>query len=316
MKEILGHKAYSITEYVEAPSTPQPYLLERMLYENGKMVLVAKPKSGKSWLSFKIGLSVALGEPLFGLRTKQASVLLLEFDRRYLKTTIQEIAKGRKAENMIIIPASAIPLNYFEGYRFLLASVQKSCPDNGQLVVIIDHKSACFAGKENEDAPNRHWLQHLDKVASVYPVTYLVVCQAPKGWRGETVDLPYGSRLLAAWADTIVSIQKPSRDTRRLEMVSNYGEIEPITYTKDFMVVRGDAQEETKLEAAITIIREEWGEFIYPNIAKKVTEVAEKVECGYSTAWAAYTEVKKLMKGIERTTQAPDSETPRDERAT
>ena len=109
--------------------------------------------------------------------------------------------------------------------------------------------------------------------------------------------MPFGSRILTAWADTVVAIQRTgSRDARRLEMISNYGEIDPVTYTKDFKVIRGDIQEETKREAAITIIREQWGEFIYPNIARKVTEVAEKVECGYSTAWSAYTEVKQLMK--------------------
>ncbi|MFX0206544.1 MAG: hypothetical protein ACFFDT_11210, partial [Candidatus Hodarchaeota archaeon] len=50
------------------------------------------------------------------------------------------------------------------------------------------------AGKENEDYPNRKWLDTLEKVDQVHPVSYLVICQAPKGWSGETVDLPFGSR--------------------------------------------------------------------------------------------------------------------------
>ena len=68
-------------------------------------------------------------------------------------------------------------------------------------------------------------------------MSYLVVCQAPKDWKGEVVDLPIGSRLTAAWADTVISIQRVNKDTRRLEMASNYGELESITYTKDFEVV-------------------------------------------------------------------------------
>ena len=79
-------------------------------------------------------------------------------------------------------------------------------------------------------------------------------------------------------------------------MVSNYGEIEPITYTKDFQIVSSDTVEETKLEAAMTIIDEQWAEFKYPSISKKVAEIAEKLGCSYSTAWTAYAEVKKRRK--------------------
>lgn len=216
--------------------------MEGMLYKHGKTVLVGKPKSGKSWLALKVGLSVALGEPVLGFRVRPADVLFLEFDRRFLLTAIHEIARGKNTDRMSILPAPAIPLNDNEGYKFLLASVIKCYfTSDRELLIIIDHKSACFAGKENEDQSNRKWLETLEKVDRVHPVSYLVLCQAPKGWRGETVDLPFGSRMLTAWADTVVSIQRASKDTRRLEMVSNYGEIKPFLFTKDFKVIRGDA---------------------------------------------------------------------------
>ena len=119
--EIMGHQAYSIAEYLKMPNTPQPYLVERMVYEHGKTVVVAKPKMGKSWFTIKLGLSVALGEPLMGLQVKRARVLLLEFDRRFLRATVQEIAQGRDTEAMHILPARGIALNDFNGYQLLLA---------------------------------------------------------------------------------------------------------------------------------------------------------------------------------------------------
>ena len=150
-KDILGHKAYSFSDYVAMPNVPQPSLVEGMIYVHGKTVIVGKPKFGKSYLSMKVGLSVALGQRILNLGVTQATVLLLEFDRRFLINTIHEIAGGQRTEMMHIIPAQGLALNEFEGYRFLLASVRECCPkDNSPLLVILDHKSACFAGKENE----------------------------------------------------------------------------------------------------------------------------------------------------------------------
>lgn len=314
--EILGRKSYSISDYVDMPNVPQPHIVDRMIYEHGKTVFVGKPKFGKSHLAVKAGLSVALGQPILGLSVKQCPVLLLEFDRRYLIALIHELSRGEKTEMMHIIPAQGLALNEFEGYRLLFASVDKYCPKDGSpLLVIIDHKSACFAGQENDDKPNKDWIRNLDKVAEHYPVSYLVVCQAPKTWKGEIVDLPTGSRILSAWADTIVSVQKPNRESRRLEMSGNYPEIDPIIYTKDFEVIGTGDVEESKVEAAMTIIQEQWDEFVYPNITIKVQEVVEKSGCSYTTAWAAYREVKKLMKatGSEK---APEPETESDDEKT
>ena len=94
----------------------------------------------------------------------------------------------------------------------------------------------------------------------------------------------------------MISIQKAGRDARRLEIASNYGELEPITYTKDFQVVPAEITEETKRETAMTIIEEHWEEFKYPKISEKVEEIAEKIGCSYGTVWDAYREVKKLKK--------------------
>jgi hypothetical protein len=80
-------------------------------------------------------------------------------------------------------------------------------------------------------------------------------------------------------------------------MVSNYGEIEPITYTKGFQIITPDNSDESKLESAKIAIQEHWDEFKYPNISKKVTDIAEKLGISYSTAWSAYNEVKQIMKG-------------------
>jgi hypothetical protein len=78
-EEILGRKSYSISDYLDIPNEPQPYIVNKMIYEYGKTVLVGKPKMGKSHLAVKMGLSVALGQPVLGLNVKQCPVLLLGY---------------------------------------------------------------------------------------------------------------------------------------------------------------------------------------------------------------------------------------------
>lgn len=294
-KEVLGHSAFSISEFLEMPNEPQPYLWENLIYKCGKTVVVAKPKVGKSWLSLKAGHSISLGRPLLDLNVVPASVLFIEFDRRFLNNAIKDITLGQKSDNMHILPAPPTPLNSKEGYNFLLASVHEFAPKDGSgLLVIIDHKSACFGGKENEDATNRQWVKTLDDVERLFrdQISYLVICQAPKDWRGDIVDLPIGSRILAAWADTVISLKPHSKEARSLEMVSNYGELDLITYTKDFLVVREETAAKTKFDMAVVIVEERWDEFQPNRICEKVEEIASVIGCGYSTVWDAYRTVR------------------------
>ncbi len=123
-KDILkNYTAYSISEYLAMPNTSQPYLVKGILYEHGNTVLVGKPKSGKSWLALKMGLSIAWGEPVLGFKVNPAYMLFLECDRRFLLNVIHEIAQGKDTDRMNILPALTIPLNDNEGYEFLLVDI-------------------------------------------------------------------------------------------------------------------------------------------------------------------------------------------------
>lgn len=290
-REIMGYKSYSLQEIVDMPNKPP--LVKGLLYQHGKTIVVGKPKVGKSRLALGLGISLTEVKPILGLDVQPASVIYLEFDRRNLRLVIQELTQGQAINGMEVMPLSAIALNTKDGYE-LLANIVREFRrgKEGETVVMIDHKSVCFIGKENDDAPNRVWIGNLDKVAELFPVTYLVVCQAPKNWHGTIADLPIGSRILAAWADTIISLQPSGKTFRKLEVSGNYDELEPIIYNKQFQIV-DKVSEETKTEQAIEAIRKIWGRLIYPDITKEVEKVAESVGCSYGIAWDAYREVKK-----------------------
>lgn len=286
MPEVNGFRIYSLREVMNMPNTPQATLANKLIFVNGKTVIVAKPKLGKSWLALKLGISVADGDELLGFTTSIAPVLYVDFDRRYLRNTIGELT-SEPSDNFYLTKPSALALNERQGIEVLDDMVSSVKPK----LVIIDHKSACFSGKENEDEPNRRWCRNLDKVAAKYGVSYLVICQAPKSWRGDIVDLPIGSRILTAWADTIISLKPSGKGFRKLEVESNYGEVEPVVYNKQFQIAPEEQLEKTKLDKAIDAMRALWTQF--PNPTEKVEQVTKLVSCGKNTAWNAYNEVKR-----------------------
>lgn len=302
-RDIAGFKVHSLREVLNMPNTPQATIVGKLIYQKGKTVLVGKPKLGKSWLAIKIGICASDGQELLGFQIKQAPVLYMEFDRRYLRDTIGQLT-DKPNDNMSFCKVSGIALNEAKGLQFLDEIVKELEPR----LVIIDHKSACFSGKENEDEPNRRWISNLDIIANKYDVSFLIICQAPKGWRGDIVDLPIGSRILTAWADTIISLQPSGEGFRKLEVRSNYGEVEPVVYNKEFQIAPEELLEETKLSKALGYMRSLWEQV--PNPTERVEQVAKLVPCGKNTAWNAYREIKREKAAEELATlEAKDIQT-------
>jgi hypothetical protein len=284
-------KGYSFREAISMPNSPQPYLIEHLIYKKGKTVLVGKPKMGKSWFSIKASYCVAGNMDFLGLKTNIGRVAYLEFDRRFLTNTIHQLASEEEREmikDWYIWKLPALALNRDADLKEIDKIVAKTKPD----LVVIDHKSACFAGSENDDEPNRKWVQGLDTLAEKYGIVLLVVAQCPKRWRGDIQDLPLGSRILTAWADTIISITKSGDNARKIEISSNYGELEPIHYDNNFNVVTGEYTEITKQDIAKDMLLERWEECVYPNITKIVSDIAAKIKVSYKTVWDAYREIK------------------------
>lgn len=287
-----GVKAYSLEELQAMPNTPQPIIVDSLIYENGKSVLVAKPKFGKSWLALALSIAVANGDPILGFRTRMCPVLYLDFDRRFLSATVQTLTNVHLMHpaNWYIAQPTGLAIN--NGNDIL--KIEELITEIKPKLVVIDHKSACFLGKENEDEPNHRWLGNLDKLHAKYGLAYLVVCQAPKGWRGELIDLPYGGRPLTAWLDTLLSLSKNGKNFRKLERTSNYGEeLEPVVYNKYFQIVTEKVDEYTKTDLAKELLAERWSECVRPHTTTVIKEIAKEIGSSLPPVWDAYTELKQ-----------------------
>ena len=196
--------------------------------------------------------------------------------------------QSMKTDNFFYVPMQGTALNEPEGFKAFKQIATTIEPD----LTMIDHKSAAFAGDENDTEPNRIWINNLDEVADICGTSYLVVCQAPKNWKTKDIScLPSGHTKLAAWIDTIIALEPTAENYRKLQALSNNGDgIEPIVYTKDFKVIDDSADKEATFNKAVKLMRELWT--VEPNARKRAAKVSREVPCGINIAWNAYKEVK------------------------
>ena len=59
---------------MSAPIEPLDFVVD-MFMSQGLHILAGPPKVGKSWLALWLAVSVAKGDPLWGMETKQGSTL-------------------------------------------------------------------------------------------------------------------------------------------------------------------------------------------------------------------------------------------------
>ncbi len=286
-------KLYTLKDIQEMPQDQHKMVVENLIYENGKSVLVAKPKFGKSWLALALSIAVANGDPILGLKTRMCPALYLDFDRRFLTNTVHSITSVQLTheENWMIAQPTGLCINHPEDFKVIDELIAMAKPK----LVVIDHKSACFLGKENDDEPNKVWTRNIDELHAKYGAAFLVVCQAPKGWNpsNDIIDMPYGGRQLGAWLDTMISISKSGKTFRKLQRVGNYdGELE-LTYNKDFRVVSKDIEEVTIVELAKELLAERWSGCVKPHVSAVIKGVAKNLGCSQPPVWDAYKELKQ-----------------------
>lgn len=77
-----------------------PLLIENLLHRGCKMVLAGGSKSYKSWSLVDLGLSVATGQPWWGMRCQRGVVIYVNFEliQGFLDWRIYHIAKARGME--------------------------------------------------------------------------------------------------------------------------------------------------------------------------------------------------------------------------
>lgn len=220
LKKHSDFQPYSVVDLLKTDLPPLKWLVEGLIPE-GLTLLAAPPKSGKSWWSLDLSLSVARGLPFLGRPTTKAGVLYLALEdgRRRIQTRTRKLLQENADP-----PAGFVCVHKIEpighGFEERFAEYVKACDDLG--LVIIDTLEKV---RGDGDTKNLYKQDYRDaglikELADKYKIAVIVIHHTRKG---KDLDDPFtqisGSFGLLGAVDSAMVIDKPKRNDTRASLL-------------------------------------------------------------------------------------------------
>jgi len=207
-----GPEILSCRELVEKEITEPRWLVQGLLPE-GLSLLVAKPKTGKSWLCQDLALSVAQGtSALSHFQTNQATSLNLCLEdnhRRMKKRLTRMLGDSPPPETHLI----ACEWPAFD--RGGLELLHKTLDDNPDIKLVTIDTWGRFRPRRGrtDDVYSSDYadLQPLHSLATLFQIAILLVHHSRKETSDDAVDSILGSTALSGAADSLLILKRKSR---------------------------------------------------------------------------------------------------------
>jgi hypothetical protein len=187
----------------DLPDAPETWRVEGLLPQDGRLLVVAMRKTGKTTLGLNLALSLATGDPFLGRFAVEPlapgeRVALLNYEVSPGAIKAWAVAMG--------IPAGVLYVVNLRGRRNPLAhpedreALAEELREAGVRVLIVDPFGRAFSGESQNDAGAvTSWLMDLDRFAEAAGAMELVLA-VHAGWQG---DRSRGSSALEDWPDAI-----------------------------------------------------------------------------------------------------------------
>lgn len=223
---IVLHKAKELAAAVIEAETPQPtipackladiasepvkYRWESLLVEEGRLLIVAQRKTGKTTLIANIASSYLDGTEALGRFPTNATgrnVLFLNFEvsPNQAAAWLRDLKLDEQRIIVASLRGSANPFATAQGRKQLAALIKK----HNIGLVIVDPFARAYTGKSQNDAAEvTNFLVMLDQVVTEGGADEVIVTHHA-GWEGERSR---GSTALEDWPDTVLTLVK-DKDT-------------------------------------------------------------------------------------------------------
>lgn len=213
-----GFSLVSLGELLARPAVPVDWLWEGRLALGTVSAVVSKPKVGKSTFARNLCLSVARGEPFFGLPTKAGACIYLALEERAEDVTADFRAMGATGKEPILIHADANPA---AGVYALIGLVKEQKP----LLVVIDPLFRIIHVKDDKAyAEMYNALGPLIDVARNTGTHLLLTHHMGKGMaKADLVDSPLGSTAIGGAVSSLI-VLKRTENYRTIGTVQRLGE--------------------------------------------------------------------------------------------
>ncbi len=213
-EETLHERAFSpksAPEFIaEAQEEDMEWIHDDYLPAGGLVLLVAKPKIGKSTLAYQIAKHVAHGQTFLGRETRQGGVLIIapEEHPRHIRIRLQDLGCDHTPNLFILCgPVDPTP-TFFQALKAFIAA-------NGITLVIIDTLATFWnISDENDPVAMGKAVKPLLKLARESGACVLLIHHARKS-EGTYGDEIRGSGALFALADVALVMKPHEVETQR-----------------------------------------------------------------------------------------------------
>lgn len=214
-EEKLGLQVVDGLTVYRSSGLDQKCVIPGILY-NGLTVFAGRPKTGKSWMTLQLALSVARGENFLGLPVNMPGGVVyvaLEESQSRTATRMQRLADEESVylQNIGMV-YSMSPLA--SGGRDQLAKIIE---DRHPTLVIIDTFLALVGGSDKRSDVMRAEYKEIDtirKIAAEYDTAMVLVHHMRKSVAGESgIDSVAGSTGVTAAADAIWTLKREDQAT-------------------------------------------------------------------------------------------------------
>ena len=219
----------SMAEIYDNPPPVKPELIEGILRQGHKMLLVSSSKAGKTFALIELAVAIAEGRRWFGFRCKQGRVLYLnmELDEASFDDRVIKVYKSLDLENKNLQNIDIVHLRgQIEKLEKLVPQINRTIKGKDYAAVILDPTYKLGIGDENAADSVTMFCNAIDKIANT-GASVVYAHHHSKGAQGAkaSMDRASGSGVFARDADALLDMIELRIPKERLEEAqSEYGE--------------------------------------------------------------------------------------------
>ena len=207
----------------------KPELIEGILRQGHKMLLVSSSKAGKTFALIELAVAIAEGRRWLGFRCKQGRVLYLnmELDEASFDDRVRRVYEALKLENMNLQNIDIVHLRgQIEKLAKLVPQINRTIKGHDYAAVILDPTYKLGIGDENAAEQVTMFCNAIDKIANT-GASVIYAHHHSKGAQGAkaSMDRASGSGVFARDADALLDmIELRIPKEREEEAKAEYGE--------------------------------------------------------------------------------------------
>lgn len=219
----------NMADIFENPPPLKPELIEGILRQGHKMLLVSSSKAGKTFALIELAVAIAEGRRWLGFRCKQGRVLYLnmELDEASFDDRVIRVYKALDIEHMHLENIDIVHLRgKIERLEKLIPQITRTMKTKEYAAVILDPTYKLGIGDENAAEQVTAFCNAIDKIANA-GASVIYAHHHSKGAQGSkaSMDRASGSGVFARDADALLDmIELRIPEERRDEIRAEYGE--------------------------------------------------------------------------------------------